>query len=135
MSKKSEKQMMIWQLILLLLLGAAVFTLFCLLASYGVREGWLPIEAKRAAALTALLISTTAIAAVGRGGRTSFTLGIMYAALFLIWKILSVGLQQIGWETGIGALICVLCPWMFSCIFHKKTRKNTKRNRRKSRRI
>lgn len=134
MAKKAEKQMMIWQLLLSMLVGAAVYALFSLMSAYGIREGWLPIEAKRAAALTALLISTASIAAVGRGGRASFALGIFYAALFLIWKILSVGLQQIGWETGIGTFICILCPWLFSCIFHKRRRKNTKRNHGKSHR-
>lgn len=130
MSRKAVQNSNIWRALLSLLIGAAVYALLCLLTAYGIQNEWFPMETMHAAAPAALIVSAAAIAVVGRGGRECVLLGVSYAALYLIWRFASCGMQAMVSETGIGVLICALCPWVFSCIFHKSKRSNTKRNRK-----
>ena len=132
MSKKADKTIR-YRFPMSMFFGAAVYSLLCLMTAYGIIEEWIPMEAIRIAEMAALILSTAVIAAVSRGGREALLFGASFSALYLIWIIAAGHIQENGAETGIGVLICALCPCLFSCIFHKRKRRNTNSNRKKKR--
>ena len=114
--------------------GVMVFALLTFLTAYGVQSGALPESLIPSASLAALAAGAIAIGAFSRGGRTGLVAGGVFAVLNLLIQLAISGSEGIGEHTLIGMVLCVACTFLFSCIFHKCGRGNTKRNRQMRRR-
>ena len=134
MRKKTIRRTNLSRLLLPLMIGAAVYVLLCLLLAHGVQSEWLPTEIISAASMAALTVSAIVIALLSRGGREGMIFGCAYAALYLVWRLITCSSRPLSLSTAVGVCICAVCPWLFSCIFHKSQLRNTNRNHRKIRR-
>lgn len=132
MRKKTIQRTNLSRLFLPLMIGTAVYVFLCLLLAHGVQSEWVPTEIITAASMAALTVSAIVIALLSRGGGEGIILGCAYAALYFAWRMITCSSQILSLNTAIGVLICAICPWLFSCIFHKSQSRNTKRNHRRN---
>ena len=112
--------------------GLLTFAAAALLSAWLLEKGILPMTMAQTLSVVSLALGASAAGLCQReGGRSGMRSGAALLACFLLWKgIVSPGPFWTA-STAIEAAICVLLPWMISCIFHKSTKANTKRYRKK----
>lgn len=118
----------------LLALAAAVLTTaaLTLLAAYLMQKGFIPVSWGIAARLTA--VTAAALIAGRLSGGTGAQAALIGVGLSLICALgkACVNFSSIFSVEMISEfLLCILFSWAGSCIFHKKKKKNTARNRKK----
>lgn len=119
-------------MVLPLLTAVAVFAAASLLGAYALQSGALPMETMHFLSGAALALGAIlAGAQCGGEGRRGLTIGCGLLLLYLIWKLAFSTDTFFSVGTLIGMMICVLCPWLSSCIFHKKRASYTNRNHTK----
>ena len=119
---------------LLVSLAAAVTmtTLFTMLASYLMQRGLLPAAWSRTAVLVSVSLSAAAAGVISGGkGRSGCLLGVFFALLWCLWRGIANPASLLRLSTLLEMGSCILCGFVGSCIFHKKQKRNTKRNQRR----
>ena len=128
--KKRGTRSEVWRFALPVLAGVLVFTTASLLGAYALKSDLLPMEAAGLVAVSSLAIGAiTAGAMTGGEGKRALITGCGLLFLYLILRLVISAETFLSIRTVIGMAICIICPGLGSCIFHKKPRHNTKRNR------
>lgn len=129
MSKKGSVRGMNW---ILPTFGLAVLVMaaFALLFAYLMQNGFVPITWSAMFQLGSLSIASLAAGkASGESGRRGALIGAVLALIWCIWRAATKADALISIYTIAEILLCILCSWLGSCIFHKKRKGYTKRNR------
>lgn len=130
MKQKGRAGKLRWMM--LPLISAVVVTgAVSLLSAYLMQSGIVPLEWDHGSAL--LSIGLGALAAggfAGGSGKHGLMIGVAIALMWCLGRGITDLTSLLGVRTISGIALCIVSSWIGSCIFHKKKRRNTKRNRR-----
>ena len=106
---------------------AAVSLLFAGLMN----RGLVPDELVRSARMISVAIGAAAAGALSYGsGKHGLLIGALLAVIWSAWRIAINSSSFLVIDTWTEMVLCILFSWAGSCIFHKKKRGYTKRNRK-----
>ena len=128
LSKKGSTRGVNW---ILLPFGLAVLVMAAaaLLFAYLMQNGFLPITWSTILQLSSLSFAALAAGkASGESGRRGAMIGAVLALIWCIWRAATKAEVIFSIYTIAEILLCILCSWLGSCIFHKKRKGYTKRN-------
>lgn len=115
--------------------GLAAFAALSFTAAELAERGILPMEIAAPSMLFLLLLSAVIGGALSGGaGKRGLLTGGILAMLYLLGKAVFRSDVFFTSETLLGLLCIIPGSWLGSCIFHKKRRDYTKRNRKNRRR-
>ena len=130
--KQRVKQKTVWKKLLPVLAAMGMFLVLTILLAWALQGGLLPMTMLQPAAWAALLLSALlGGVCTGGGGKRGLLLGGILSGVYLICKLLVSFGDVFSLQTLIGVGLCVAGAWIGSCIFHKKSKPYTNRNKRK----
>ena len=116
------------------IVGIVCYALLGLLISQLILSGTLPEEFAQLAMYAALAVASLFAGALCRGGKHGLFTGALLAGGYLIAKLILESGDIFSVHTLIGVACTLFGAWLGSCIFHKKQKPYTNRNRKNRRR-
>ena len=103
-----------------------------LLFAYLMQNGFVPVAWSTMFQAGSLSIAALASGKFsGESGRRGLEIGALFALIWLLWKLAANADTLLSIYTAAEILLCILCSWLGSCIFHKKRMSYTRRNRKR----
>ena len=114
-----------------IIIAVLITALVSLLFGYLVQCGFAPEVFLRAFGMISISAGACAAGAIsGGGGKRGVLVGALIAVIWSVWRMTTNPSSFMMVYTWIEIALCILFSCAGSCIFHKKRKGNTKRNRR-----
>ncbi len=114
-----------------IIIAVLITALVSLLFGYLVRCGFAPEAFLRAFGMISISVGACAAGALsGGGGKRGILVGTLVAAIWSVWRMTTNPSSFMMVHSWIEISLCILFSCAGSCIFHKKRKGYTKRNRR-----